>query len=178
MFWQTKKCSVCSAPITFEFGIFDTRQGEKFDRPQESLFCRAHFLEKIRQELEQHSQPFIFSEPYKEYRKYVQLFYYTTSTLPRHEYSPQDVSDVSHLLDTAGPAGDKSVILLSPEVIKEAYDAPLIKIANPGYSLIDKEGFISLISNILVKYEAKYPKGGFWFCLPYSDRGIYLWFEI
>lgn len=175
MFWKVKKCSVCSKPITFEYGIFDTKEGTKFNNPDSSIYCREHFLEKIRPRL---GLAFIFAEPFKEYRNYIQLFYYTIQTLPKHEYSKEDCKAVENLLNTADPRGDKNIVLLSPDVIKEAYVRPLLKIENPGFSLIDKDRFISIISDVLTRYETKYPKGAFWFCLPYSDRGIYLWFEV
>lgn len=177
MFWKPKSCSICANPLTYEYGIFDTLQGRKFNNPDKTLYCRSHFFQKVRESIAAFDRPFIFHKYFEDYKSN-QLFYYTINTLPLNEYSKQDCADVSELLSRAKDASANQVILIENEVIKDAYQQPLFKIKDPKYNLITKDKFVPMLSDIILQLETTNQKGCFWFCIPYSDSGIYLWFEV
>ncbi|MEW6101680.1 MAG: hypothetical protein AB1481_05240 [Candidatus Omnitrophota bacterium] len=178
MFWKPKTCNLCSAPLRFNFGIFDTLEGKQFNNPIETLYCKTHFIDTVKRKIANFKHPFIFYESLKYYNKYNQLFFYTVPKLPNHEYSKEDCRDTLNLLEAAEPEDEANVILIEGDAIKDAYDPPLFKIKSPHFKLIDKGQLLSILSNILAQLESVNPKGGFWFCPPYQERGIYLWFEV
>lgn len=174
---RVKSCSVCSAPVSFEFTILDTLEGQKISSPNKSIYCKTHFLKKIEESLNKFSHHFIFYKP-EDFKKYSQMFYYTQKQLLADDYTKQDCQDIENLLFSAKPSSDKSIISIDTQVINCAQDPPLFKIKNPQCQLIDKEEFLRSLSDYLLALSYKFPENGsFWFVLPYSERGIYIYFD-
>lgn len=178
MFFKTKvkDCSVCSAPVSFEYFILDTLQGQKIDNPEKNIFCKKHFLEMVEDSMNQFSYPFIFYKP-KDFSKDSQMFYYIRKKLLEDDYSKEDCDNVMNLLLTVNPTTDTNLISVDAELIKSATDAPLFK-AKPEYKLVEKKEFLKQLSDYLLELSSKFPeKGSFWFMLPYLEKGIYIYFD-
>ena len=174
---KAKMCKICSAPIEFEFIIRDTLQGKKIDNPEQSIYCKQHFIKKIEESIKGFNDPFIFYKPIK-FSKNSNMFYYMSKTLLKDRYTKEDYDDILNLLLSANLTVDTNIVLLDGEVIKCANDAPLFKIKNPKCQVIDKNTFIHMLSDYLLELNNTFSnKGSFWFVLPYLEKGIYVWFD-